>query len=193
MKESDFPHRSLILGGVKSGKSGYAERLAKTCAENESAELTLIATALAGDEEIRLRIERHKADRDKQWAVVEEPLLLARSLNAVDQQTRVSDRPKCIVVDCLTMWITNLLLEHDEDLLRREVNLFRQAALDCTSPLILVSNETNLGITPLGELSRRFCDETGLLHQALGQICDQVVLMVAGNAMYVKGQAHAII
>jgi len=190
MNPSARPYRSLILGGVKSGKSSYAERMAKAYAKSEGADVTLIATARAGDKEMQARIERHKADRDKQWRLVEEPLMLADALNTIDQRTIKPGRCQCIVIDCLTMWVTNLLMQQDDNVLRMEIDNFQRSVQHCRSRLIIVSNETNLGVTPMGELSRRFCDEAGLLHQALGQSCDHVVLMVAGISLTIKESAQ---
>ncbi|MFK7859527.1 MAG: bifunctional adenosylcobinamide kinase/adenosylcobinamide-phosphate guanylyltransferase [Granulosicoccus sp.] len=180
------PHRSLILGGVKSGKSRHAECLADACSRQDAAQVILIATATAKDAEMQQRIDRHKKERNKSWAVLEEPLALANALNQATGDNAGPAEQNCIVIDCLTLWVTNLLLQSDDELLRQEIDDFKQAVKSCRSRLIIVSNETNLGITPMGELSRRFCDETGLLHQALGQICEDVALMVAGIPMNIK-------
>lgn len=170
--------RSLILGGTRSGKSRLAERLAA----DSGLAVSYVATATAGDGEMQARIERHRRQRPAEWGLIEEPLQLARVL----REQAAEDR--CLLVDCLTLWLTNLLLAEDERLLEDQ-----QAALLDTVPqlpgrLILVSNETSMGITPLGELSRRYADAAGLLHQALAQRCDQVVLTVAGLPHVLKGE-----
>ncbi|MFK7995570.1 MAG: bifunctional adenosylcobinamide kinase/adenosylcobinamide-phosphate guanylyltransferase [Granulosicoccus sp.] len=183
-------HRSLILGGVKSGKSGYAERLADAYSKEHSHQVILIATATALDDEMRKRINRHKVDRNKQWLVVEEPLAVASAIAAADQTIANDESRPCIVIDCLTLWVTNLLMKSDETFLRQEIGAFQQSVKACQSRLIMVSNETNMGVTPMGELSRRFCDETGLLHQNLGQICEHIALVVAGNSLNIKGHSH---
>jgi len=183
------PYRSLVLGGVKSGKSRYAEQLATNYCADGAGGVTLIATAHAGDDEMRARIERHKAERDKDWLVIEEPNALGSALARADQSAAYSVGSSCIVIDCLTLWITNLLMKSDEKLLMREIDSFMKSVVCCQSRLIMVSNETNMGITPMGELSRQFCDETGLLHQALGRNCDHVCLMAAGIALDIKGFA----
>jgi adenosylcobinamide kinase/adenosylcobinamide-phosphate guanylyltransferase len=169
--------KTLILGGVRSGKSRLAERLAI----ESGLAVTLIATATAQDDEMRARIAAHRARRPKAWRVVEEPLRLAAAL----QQAATAER--CVVVDCLTLWLTNLLLAEDATALERE-----QAALLATLPalpgrILLVSNETNMGITPLGALARRYCDAAGQLHQALAHCCDRVILTVAGLPHVLKG------
>jgi adenosylcobinamide kinase/adenosylcobinamide-phosphate guanylyltransferase len=168
--------KTLILGGVRSGKSRLAERLA-----TESGwPVTCIATAGPQDDEMRARIAAHRARRPPGWDTVEEPIALAAGLRAHAAPQR------CVLVDCLTLWLTNLLAAEDAGALDRE-----RAALLALLPglpgrIILVSNETNMGIAPLGELTRRYCDEAGLLHQALARCCDRVVLTVAGLPMILK-------
>lgn len=169
--------KTLILGGVRSGKSRLAERLA-----TESGwPVTCIATATAQDDEMRARIAAHRARRPAGWTIVEEPIKLAAMLRAHAAPDR------CVLVDCLTLWLTNLLAAEDANALDRE-----RAALLAVLPglpgrIILVSNETNMGIAPLGELSRRYCDAAGLLHQSLAKICDRVILTVAGLPHILKG------
>ncbi len=170
--------KTLILGGVRSGKSRLAERIARESGRT----VIYIATADAsGDEAMAARIAAHRAHRPPEWRVVEEPRELARAL-------RRHDAPgHCLLVDCLTLWLTNLLTRGEDHLLERE----RDALLDLLPTLdgdiLLVSNETNLGVIPLGTLSRRFCDEAGLLHQALASVCDRVILTVAGLPHSLKG------
>ncbi|MGQ7847912.1 bifunctional adenosylcobinamide kinase/adenosylcobinamide-phosphate guanylyltransferase [Granulosicoccus sp. 3-233] len=161
--------KSLILGGVKSGKSRHAEQLAT----DSGLPVTVIATATADDTGMQARIARHQAERNPQWQLVEEPLLLGRAITGVNTQ-------HCVLVDCLTLWLTNLLMLENEATLRQELQALQTAVDTCGSRLIMVSNETSMGIVPMGELSRRYCDEAGLLHQAMAQRCDEVVLMVAG-------------
>lgn len=169
----------LILGGARSGKSRLAERLAI-----ESAlAVTYIATSQALDGEMSARIRHHQDRRPAHWGLVEEPLALARVLR---EQARAD---KCLLVDCLTLWLTNLLMLDNPARLSAE----RDALLDCLSGLpgriLLVSNETGLGVVPMGELSRRFVDEAGWLHQALAERCQRVVFCVAGLPMVLKGDA----
>lgn len=167
--------KTLILGGVRSGKSRLSERLAL----DSGLPVTVVATAAALDEEMRLRIAAHRARRPPTWAVVEEPLALSSVL------AKHAAPGRCVLVDCLTLWLSNLLAEGDT--LRRE----RDALLDNfyaqPGEIVLVANETNLGITPLGELSRRFCDEAGSLHQALAASCDNVLFTTAGIPQVLKG------
>lgn len=167
--------KELILGGVRSGKSALAQQRA----QSSGWAVTYIATAQAGDDEMESRIARHKADRPTEWLLVEEPFALAEVLG------RYAADDRCILIDCLTLWLTNLLV-NDET----RFELERQALLDTLPGLpghiIMVSNEVNMGVVPMGELSRRFCDEAGWLHQALAQQCDRVVLTVAGLPLVLK-------
>jgi adenosylcobinamide kinase/adenosylcobinamide-phosphate guanylyltransferase len=145
--------------------------------------VTYIATSQALDGEMSARIRHHQDRRPAHWGLVEEPLALARVLR---EQARAD---KCLLVDCLTLWLTNLLMLDNPARLSAE----REALLDCLSGLpgriLLVSNETGLGVVPMGELSRRFVDEAGWLHQALAERCQRVVFCVAGLPMVLKGDA----
>lgn len=170
--------KTLILGGVRSGKSRLAERLAM-----ESQLLaTYIATATIEDEEMRERIALHRVRRPDHWQVIEEPLELASVLS------QHADSERCLLVDCLTLWMTNLLTHPDTSRFDTERLAFLKVLPRLTGRLILVSNETNMGITPMGELSRRYCDEAGKLHQEIAHHCDQVVLTVAGLPLMLKGE-----
>jgi adenosylcobinamide kinase / adenosylcobinamide-phosphate guanylyltransferase len=170
--------RELILGGVRSGKSRLAEQRARA----SQRPVTYIATALAGDDEMRRRIAEHRARRPESWTVVEEPLALACALRAHASYER------CVIVDCLTLWLTQLL-SAAEDRFAQEREALLAVLPKIEGHLILVSNESGLGIVPLGALSRRFCDEAGRLHQDLARICDRVFLTVAGLPQVLKGAA----
>ncbi|MGH8575443.1 MAG: bifunctional adenosylcobinamide kinase/adenosylcobinamide-phosphate guanylyltransferase [Gammaproteobacteria bacterium] len=169
--------KTLILGGVRSGKS----RLAEVLALQSGLPVTFIATALPGDEEMRGRIEAHRRRRPAGWQVVEEPYALAGALRTHAAAGR------CVIVDCLTLWLTQLLCAGEERLARE-----RDALIEVLPPLeaetLLVSNETGLGIVPLEGLSRRFHDEAGRLHQALAGHCERVLFTVAGLPMVLKGK-----
>jgi len=166
----------LVLGGVRSGKSNYAEKLA----QDSKREVTYIATAKILDEEIQKRVDHHQENRPPEWQTIEEPIALAKTLKDNANKDRV------LLVDCLTMWITNLLSHDDQTLLDNEV----EALLDCVSELpgqiIFVSNEVGMGIIPIGELTRRYVDEAGRLHQQLAQQFHHVVFMVAGIPSIIK-------
>ncbi len=172
--------KTLILGGVKSGKSRLAENWAKATA----VPVTYIATATAQDNEMQQRISRHQSERPETWLTVESPIHLASTLQQVDAEG------KCLLLDCLTLWLTNLLLTEDETQLRTEIDALLTCLPNLSAELVMVSNETNMGIVPLGELSRRYCDEIGLLHQQLASLCDNVILTVAGLPHLLKGSLH---
>ncbi|WP_278349288.1 bifunctional adenosylcobinamide kinase/adenosylcobinamide-phosphate guanylyltransferase [Stutzerimonas kunmingensis] len=169
----------LILGGARSGKSRFAERLAA----DSGLAVTYIATSQPLDGEMTERIAHHRERRPAHWTLVEEPLQLARLLREQAAANR------CLLVDCLTLWLTNLLMLDDAARLAEE----RDALLECLDGLpgriLLVSNETGLGVVPLGELTRRYVDEAGWLHQAVAERAQRVTFMVAGLPMTLK-DAH---
>ncbi len=168
--------KTLILGGARSGKSGLAQRRAQATGRP----VTLIATAQALDAEMAERIARHQADRPPSWRTVEEPLALAAALKA----ECATDR--CVIVDCLTLWLTNLLLD-SEARLAAETTALLNTLPDLPGEILLVANETGLGVVPADVLSRRYVDVAGWLHQSLAQACDRVVLTVAGLPVALKG------
>ena len=169
----------LILGGARSGKSRLAEKLAA----GSGLAVTYIATSQPLDGEMNERVRHHRERRPGHWALVEEPVELARVLR---DNARADS---FLLVDCLTLWLTNLLLLEDPQRLSAE----RDALLECLAVLpgeiVLVSNETGMGVVPLGELTRRYVDEAGWLHQALAERCQRVVLTVAGLPLTLKGTA----
>lgn len=169
--------RTLILGGARSGKSALAERLAG----DSGREVVYIATAQAHDEEMHERIAHHRARRPAHWRSEEEPLALADALR------RHAREDRCLLVDCLTLWLSNLLIDPEPARFERE----RDALLDLLpalpGELLLVSNEVGLGIVPMGALSRRFVDEAGRLHQALATHCERVLFVAAGLPIALKG------
>ncbi len=169
--------QALILGGARSGKSRYAE----TLAQHSAREVIYIATAQAHDAEMHARIAHHRASRPAHWQTVEEPIALAATLQRYARPGRL------LLVDCLTLWLTNLLCSTDTECLARET----QALLTCLpqlhADLLLVSNEVGLGVVPLGELTRRYVDHAGQLHQQLAAQADTVIFMVAGLPQVLKG------
>ena len=171
--------RNLILGGARSGKSRLAEQLANA----SGLPVTYIATSQPLDGEMSERVSLHRQRRPADWGLIEEPLALAAVLRTEAAEGR------CLLVDCLTLWLTNLLMLEDDQRLAEE----RDALLACLEQLpgtlILVSNETGLGVVPMGELTRRYVDLAGWLHQAVAERCQRVVLTVAGLPLMLKGAA----
>lgn len=164
----------MILGGARSGKSAHALQLAHLA----SGPVTWLATAQAGDAEMLARIARHQAERPAHWHTCEEALDLAGALASLAGQT--------VVVDCLTLWVSNWLCGKNPAGWPAAREAFLQAVAEHDAPLILVSNEVGMGIVPENALARQFRDEAGWLHQALGKTCAQVTLVVAGIPLAIK-------
>ncbi|NWB53898.1 bifunctional adenosylcobinamide kinase/adenosylcobinamide-phosphate guanylyltransferase [Pseudomonas sp. F8002] len=169
----------LILGGARSGKSRLAEKLAT----DSGLSVTYIATSQPLDGEMTARVAHHRERRPSEWGLIEEPIELARVLkeNATPNH--------CLLIDCLTLWLTNLLMLEDPDRLKEEREALLQTLATLPGEIIFVSNETGMGVVPLGELTRRYVDEAGWLHQALAERCQRVVLTVAGLPLTLKGTA----
>ena len=163
----------LVLGGARSGKSRHAE----TQCEAQPGPITYIATAQAFDAEMRDRIAQHRARRSARWLTVEAPI----DLPAAIRQAQPSGS---ILVDCLTLWLSNLLLA-EEDIDRWSRDLIA-AITGCPVPIVLVSNEVGLSIVPENVLARRFRDEAGLLNQQVAAACDRVLFVAAGLPLILK-------
>jgi adenosyl cobinamide kinase/adenosyl cobinamide phosphate guanylyltransferase len=164
---------TLVLGGARSGKSRYAENLLAA----NTPPWTYIATAEACDQEMATRIAQHRARRGPDWNTIEAPLNLTEVL------TRQRGQPR--LVDCLTLWLSNLLLAGPDP--QSEFVRLEQALLDREADIVLVSNEVGSGIVPSNELARRFRDSQGMLNQRVASCADRVVMMVAGLPLFVKG------
>lgn len=167
----------LVLGGIRSGKSRFAEQSAAATGKT----VIYLATATAQDEEMRERIARHQGKRPAAWQVVEEPLQLGAALQRHDSEQN------CIIVECLTLWLTNWLCGNQPAQLALQKQRLLELTPQLSADVIFVSNETNMGVVPLGELARRYCDEAGTLHQQLAALCDRVVLVSAGLPLLLKG------
>lgn len=177
---------TLILGGARSGKSRLAQRLA-----TPAARVTYVATARVHDNpeddpEMAARIARHRARRPASWRTIEEPLALAEALD------RASKDADAMVVDCLTIWLSNLFWEHRdgstqhiEDAARAQLQRIAIAAHACH--VILVSNELGSGTVPEPALTRAFRDAQGLVNQWVAEAADEVILTVAGLPVFLKG------
>jgi len=164
----------LILGGARSGKSRHAEQQALA----SGLPVTCIVTAEALDAEMAERIANHQRQRPAGWQLVEEP----RQLAAVLQQQAAAQR--CLLVDCLTLWLSNLLDDPAQWQQQRQALL--QVLPQLPGRILLVSNETGLGVVPMGQLTREFVDQAGWLHQQLAQISQRVTFCVAGLPMILK-------
>jgi adenosylcobinamide kinase/adenosylcobinamide-phosphate guanylyltransferase len=166
--------RVLVLGGARSGKS----RVVQQWAEAASATRILIATAQAFDEEMRERIAHHRSERDQSWQTQEAPLDLVEAIRANAGPGRI------VLVDCLTLWLSNLMLDG------RNVSCEVKALVDLLKtlkgPVLLVSNEVGQGVVPASALGRSFRDEQGRLNQRLAEACDAVVLVAAGCPILLK-------
>jgi adenosylcobinamide kinase / adenosylcobinamide-phosphate guanylyltransferase len=173
-----LPHLTLVLGGARSGKSRHAEALIERAADRA----VYLATAEAGDGEMAARIRHHRDRRAVQsatdWRTVEEPLALTASLVEMARQ----DRP--ILVDCLTLWLSNLLLAGRD--IAAEMAGLAAALPDLAGPVVLVANEVGLGIVPDNALARAFRDHAGTLNQAVASVADRVVFVAAGLPLVLK-------
>lgn len=168
--------RQLILGGARSGKSALAERIAGECGR----EVVYVATAQPGDGEMAARIAHHRERRPSHWSCIEEPLALAGALRGHARDER------CLLVDCLTLWLSNLLGHDDTGRLPGERDALLEILPALPGEILLVSNEVGLGVVPMGELTRRFVDEAGRLHQMLAQRCERVLFVAAGLPLTLK-------
>lgn len=163
-----------MIGGARSGKSRYAQGRAEALGLKR----VFVATAEAFDDEMHARISRHRADRGQGWETVEEPLDLARII------TMRSAPDNVLLVDCLTLWTSNLILaERDRNSARSDLTA---AIKQAEGSLILVANEVGYGIVPDNALARRFRDEAGLINQRVAEVVDEVQLVLAGLPMRVK-------
>jgi len=162
---------TLVLGGARSGKSAFAEGLFAGAAKR-----IYLATATAHDEEMKARIERHQADRGKDWLTIEEPL---------DIVSRLAESDAPLLVDCMTLWLTNLFMA-ERDVAAESLRL---ANVLRTTPraLVLVSNEIGLGLVPETKLGRDFRDAQGRLNQMIAAAVPRVIFVAAGLPLYLKG------
>ncbi|MFZ1428439.1 MAG: bifunctional adenosylcobinamide kinase/adenosylcobinamide-phosphate guanylyltransferase [Geminicoccaceae bacterium] len=171
---ASLPSLTLVLGGARSGKSAHAESLVVA----SGLQLVYIATAQALDGEMRQRIRHHRDRRSAAWLTVEAPLELAAAIATHTGPERA------ILVDCLTLWLTNVLLADRNP--EAEGDQLLAALAAATGPVVLVSNEVGLGIVPLDALSRAFVDHAGRLHQRLAQAADWVRFVAAGLPLDLK-------
>ncbi|MGV3551994.1 bifunctional adenosylcobinamide kinase/adenosylcobinamide-phosphate guanylyltransferase [Rhizobium sp.] len=176
MPDTNVPSGAvLVLGGARSGKSAFAERLVAQIGLSRH----YLATGRAWDEEMRERIARHQADRGEGWQTHEEPVELVRHLEMLDEPDNV------ILVDCLTLWVTNLMME-ERDMAAETARLAAYLPR-ARARLVLVSNEVGLGIVPENRMARDFRDHSGRLHQAVAAHAAEVYFIAAGLPLKMKG------
>ena len=173
----------LILGGARSGKSTYAEKMA---AQTELP-VTYIATAQVYDDEFAKRVEHHKKRRPAYWQLVEAPFDLAKQLRKLDAPET------CIIVDCLTLWLAQCICPDcekptQENLWQTEKQALLETLPNMQAAVFLVSNEVGMGIVPLGEINRQFQDEQGRLNQDVAKIANQVSFIAAGLPLHLKNE-----
>jgi adenosylcobinamide kinase/adenosylcobinamide-phosphate guanylyltransferase len=167
----------LVLGGAKSGKSSWALRYT----ESSYRSYLFLATAEVQDEEMRERVNRHRQQRRAEWQLLEEPIEIAEAL-----ETKISG-PEAVLIDCLTLWQTNVLLQKGEEQVRFYQSGLLRALERKKQAVIIVSNEVGTGIVPEKALGRRFRDHAGELNQKVAALADRVVFVMAGLPLYLKG------
>ena len=167
----------LVLGGCRSGKSAHALQLA----ENMGPRRVFVATCVPHDEEMQRRVERHQLERGDSWITHEVPLDLAGTIRKTGSSADV------MLVDCLTLWLSNLLMENDdEDRIRKAIRDLAEAVGSAACGVILVSNEVGAGIVPENRLARHYRDLAGWTNQAMAAACDRVIWTVAGIPVTIK-------
>ncbi|GIW47564.1 MAG: adenosylcobinamide kinase/adenosylcobinamide phosphate guanyltransferase [Deltaproteobacteria bacterium] len=164
----------LVTGGVKSGKSRFAVEMARKLGE----EILFIATARPIDAEMREKIERHKKERGKEFITIEEPIKLAEILKETVYPIAV--------IDCITLWLSNLFFELPDDQRQKEIMDFIETAMEFKGHIITVSNEVGWGIIPENRLSRLYQEELGMVNQKIASICSEVYLLVSGIPLRLK-------
>lgn len=168
----------LVLGGCRSGKSSYALELAEAAAGGTN---IFAATCVPADEEMQARVFRHQQERDRKWTTVEAPIALA---GAIREHAAASD---VVVVDCLTLWVSNLMARHEKDeQVMEQVKDLAEALNAASCPVFVVSNEVGSGIVPENRMARRFRDLAGFANQHVAAWADRVTLMVAGIPMQIR-------
>ena len=181
------PKIVLITGGVRSGKSSFAEKLAG----NIGRKITFIATAQALDEEMTDRIAEHQSNRPRHWETYEEPYQIAQVIQKVGEKTEV------VLIDCLTLLVSNLMQDYLEDTsnnnlaksIIKQVKEIVRESLQCSATVIIVSNEVGLGLVPANPMGRFFRDILGQVNQIIGADADRVYLMTAGIPLLIKGKS----
>jgi len=170
---------TLVLGGARSGKSSFAEALVRA----DGRAKVYVATGTAGDDEMRARIDAHRDRRGADWRIIEEPLRLTEAI------AREADGRTVLLVDCLTLWLSNLMFA--ERNIEAETHRLTAVLEGLAGPVVLVSNEVGLGLVPETPLGRRFRDAQGRLNQAVATVASRVVFVAAGLPLDLKPQQGA--
>ncbi|MBB4066940.1 bifunctional adenosylcobinamide kinase/adenosylcobinamide-phosphate guanylyltransferase [Gellertiella hungarica] len=166
----------LVLGGARSGKSRFAEGLVLGTGLSRH----YLATGRAWDDEMQARIDKHREDRGPLWNTIEEPLDIVSTLEVIDGPANV------VLVDCLTLWVTNLMMDEGRDL-RAEFERLKAHAATARARIVFVSNEVGLGIVPENRMAREFRDHAGRLHQMIAEVANEVYFVAAGLPLKMKG------
>lgn len=171
---------TFVIGGCRSGKSAHALKLADSCGLKHR---IYVATCVPHDEEMRYRVERHQKERSRRWFTVEEPIRLPdviRNKSAADT---------VVLIDCLTLWVTNLVMaaeDRNPERFREPARMLVESLEKAEGPVILVSSEVGTGVVPENRMARLFRDIAGLVNQSVASVSDTVVWMVAGIPVRVK-------
>ena len=168
--------KHLLLGGVRSGKSAFAQE--QVSASGKA--VCYVATSQIWDEEMADRVRLHKDNRPSEWQLIEEPLALASVLHSLNSPEQA------VIIECFALWLTNLLCLEDEVRLEEEKQALLNAVEVFKGDLVLVSSEVGLGIMPMNALARRFGDEAGMMNQALAKLTDRVTFVAAGLPLPLK-------
>lgn len=172
--------KHLVIGGVRSGKSAHGQILAQALAKENETQVVYLATAQALDKSMDDRIQQHKENRPSEWLLVEESLDIAGVLLAPENQDKV------ILIECMTLWLTNLLCLEDDEVFDQHKSAFIDAISNTQAKLVCISSEVGAGIMPLNSMARRFGDEAGRLNQQLASVSEQVELVCAGLPLKLK-------
>lgn len=168
----------FITGGARSGKSNFAVKLAK----ESKGKVAFVATAIAGDDEMKRRIILHKESRPKEWTTIEEPLDLARAIE------HVSDHD-VVIIDCITLYLSNLFCDdhNDEDKILAKIKKMLESAKSFRGTVIIISNELGMGIVPENQMAREFRDIAGRANQIIAEVANKVFVCFSGIPLQIKG------
>ncbi|MEG3766491.1 bifunctional adenosylcobinamide kinase/adenosylcobinamide-phosphate guanylyltransferase [Alteromonas sp. 14N.309.X.WAT.G.H12] len=172
----------FIIGGARSGKSRFAQQTVTELAQSGDQDIYYIATATVTDTQMEKRIQRHQQDRPCHWKLVEAPYTLPQAIADIPDQD-------LILVDCLTLWLNNLLFKQPEQQFEDIFTQLTDVLSARKGTTILVANEVGLGIIPMGEISRQFVDQAGWLNQAIGAIAHKVTFVAAGLPLTLKASS----